>query len=157
MSESTESTDFPASWRWESDGDIERGRFVRFTSGPTKLYGRKPIAVLEVDGEERSIWITTHLLFQAFKEELERRENNTLEPGEEITIRWSGKKDPEGGGPSYHVHRITFHSSPGDSPESTFGLGTPTLNLGESDTGEPVSAPNMGGPATDEDDGIPFG
>jgi hypothetical protein len=151
--EDSATTDFPQAWLWETDGDIERGKFVRFTTGPTKLYGRKPIAVLDVAGEERSIWITTHLLFAAFKEELERRENNTLEPGEEITIRWSGKKQPDGGGPSYHVHRTTFHASPGDRPENMFGLGTPTLNLGESDTGEPVEALSSGRP---DDDDIPY-
>ena len=108
-------------------GDRRRhraGEVRPLTTGPTRLYGRKPIAVLEVDGEERSIWITTTVLFESFKAELESRERHALDPGEEITIRYAGKKQPDGGGPAYHVHRVSFGNSPGDSPEEMFDLGT---------------------------------
>jgi hypothetical protein len=150
---STDSTDFPRAWLWDADGDIVKARFVKFDVGPTKLYGKKPIAVLDVDGEQRSVWLTTTVLFAAFKEELETRDSQTLNEGELITIRWLGKAESKAGGPAYHRHKVVFHDSPGGSPESLFGLGTPTLNLGEFDTGEPVETSSSGRP---DDSDIPY-
>jgi len=110
---------------------------VRLTSGPTKLYGRQPIVVLEVDGEERSVWLNRFVLRQAFKEEFERRGKVELTPGEEISISWQGKATPKGGGTPYHRYEVTFHQGAGEQLEDMFGLGEPTPRLGESDTGEP--------------------
>ena len=146
MENVAEQADYPAAWMWEADGDIERGSFVKFDKGMTKLYGAKPIAVIAVDNEQRSVWLTTTVLFESFKRELESRENHTLEPGERISIHYGGKKQPDGGGPAYHVHKVTFHDSPGQSTEEMFGLGTPTPRLGESGSAEPDEQP----------DGIPF-
>jgi hypothetical protein len=150
VAEQAEQADFPRAWLWESDGNIESAKFVKFDKGMTKLYGAKPIVVLEVDGEERSVWLTTTVLFETFKRELESRESHALDPGETISIRWAGKKQPNGGGPAYHVHRVTFHDSPGQSPEAMFNLGTPTQRLGESDA-EPVAVLS-----DDHDDDIPY-
>jgi len=61
-------SDFPQFWDFANDGDIIRGKALRMTKGPTKLYGSKPIAVLEIDGEERSVWLSRFVLREAFKE-----------------------------------------------------------------------------------------
>ncbi len=149
---STDSTsEFPQAWLWDADGDIIEASFVRFDVGPTKLYGKKPIVVVNVGDEERAVWLTTTVLFESFKEELEQRENHTLEPGEKLTIRWLGKAEPKTGGPAYHRHKVVFHNSPGSSAEALFGFGTQTKRLGESEEdAEPAAIPDA------VDDGIPY-
>ena len=150
--DSSTDSDFPQYWDFEADGDITRGKAVRMTKGATKLYGSKPIAVLEVDGEERSVWLSRFVLREAFKEEFEARGKVELVPGEEISIKWLGKKQPKGGGPAYHNFEVLFHQGAGENLEGLFGLGESTERMGESDTGEPVSTSSV----SDGDDKIPF-
>ena len=123
---------FPQAWIWEDDGNIDHGKFVRLTTGPTKLYGTQPIAVLEVGDEERSVWLNRFVLRQQFKEEFERRGKVELEPGEEISITWLGKVTPKGGGPPYHRFETVFHEGAGEQLEDMFELGRPSERLGES-------------------------
>jgi hypothetical protein len=82
-----ESAEFPESWIWEDDGPLVSGRFVRFDRGRTKDYGDKVIVVLDVDGEQRSVWLMTTVLHGKLHDELEQRPGHRLESGERITIK----------------------------------------------------------------------
>ena len=123
------------------------------TKGSTKLYGQKPIAVLEIDGEERAVWLSRFVLREAFREEFGSRGKVELVPGEEISIKWLGLKQPKGGGPAYHNYEVVFHQGAGENLDDMFGLGQQATRLGESESAEPVSA---GDPSETEADGIPF-
>ena len=74
-----ESAEYPKSWLWAEDGNLVSGRFLRFDEGTTREYGSKVIAVLDVGGEERGVWLTTNVLFNRFKDELERRSSKRIE------------------------------------------------------------------------------
>ena len=96
---SAEQPSYPKSWDWEVDGPTAAGTFVRFDSGPTKGYGRKPICVLGVDGEERSVWILETALFGRIRDELAQRRGRTSgrragrdSPGE-MEKRQDGKRE----------------------------------------------------------------
>ena len=69
---------YPRTLLWEEDGedlgDRRRvsGRFVGLDEAPTRN-GLKPILVLEIDGEERSVWVLHGPFQDKLTEELERR------------------------------------------------------------------------------------
>lgn len=119
---SNSESDYPKAWRFDEDGGITEEPFVKFTSGPTKDFGRKPICVLDIDGVERSVWLLHDVLFQAFRRELQTRPSKTLEPAERISIKYVGRKQNEDKSRSYVDYRVTFHDSPEESTESLFRL-----------------------------------
>lgn len=142
--ESNSESGYPPAWRFGEEGDIVEAAFVRFTTGPTKDYGRKPIVVLNIDGAERSVWLLHDVLFQAFRRELQTRPSKTLEQDESISIRLLGKKQNEEKTRSYTDYRTTFHDSPEESTESIFGLDD------EQEGGPEPSSESA------QDDGVPF-
>ena len=88
---------YPRTLLWEEDaedlGDHRRvsGRFVGIDEAPTKN-GLKPILVLEIDGEERSVWVLHGPFLSKLTEELERRPNGEFTPGELIVIEQAKEK-----------------------------------------------------------------
>jgi hypothetical protein len=113
--------EFPESWIWDQNGEMVSGAFVEFTRGQTRDFGPKPIVVLEVDGQRRSIWLNTAVLFRRFKDELQQRPEHRLVEGEQITIRRLNKvESPDAIGP-YWKFRVVFQSSPEPSVDEMFG------------------------------------
>lgn len=113
--------EFPQSWIFDEDGDQVAGTYVRFDRGQTKEFGSKVIVVLNVDGAERSIWLTQTAVYSKFRQELENRSSQTLEPGERVFIRRGekvkGKNDRE-----YWAFVVAFPDRPELSARDLFEL-----------------------------------
>ncbi len=90
-------TGYPETWKFAEHGDLVAGTFVRFDEGPTRDYGMRVILVLDVDGAERSIWLSQTALFNKVRDELNRRTSKTLEPGERVVIQRHEKTTSENG------------------------------------------------------------
>lgn len=153
-------TGYPETWKFAEHGDLVAGTFVRFDEGPTRDYGLKVILVLDVDGVERSVWLSQTALFNKVKDELNRRTSNTLEPGERVIVQRHGKTTSENGR-SYWPFAVSFPDRPEKSTADLFGLDeghvkepgrlpTPEVEGARLPTPEAESAP------VDPDDGIPF-
>jgi hypothetical protein len=151
-----ETLEFPESWIWDQDGETVSGTFAGFTRGQTRDFGPKPIVVLDgVDGEPRSIWLTTAVLYGRFRDELQQRPDHRLNEGERITIRRLEKvESPDAMGP-YWKFRVVFHDAPELSVDELFDL----------DEQPPLEPPPEPKPAkktakkakrTESGDGIPF-
>jgi hypothetical protein len=143
-----ESAEFPRAWLWDEDGETVSGTFVGFTQGQTRNFGRKVIALLDVDGERRSLWLNSTVLLGKFRDELQGRPDQRLGQGERITVSRLGKvASAEAMGP-YWKFAVLFHDRPEPSVEELFDLG-----------GEPeprASAPDSGDEAVGADDDISF-
>jgi hypothetical protein len=61
------------------------GIFDRYDVGVTKDGDEKPIAVLEIDGRERSLWLLSKVLKNQFRK-------LNPEQGERLVIRFAGEK-----------------------------------------------------------------
>jgi hypothetical protein len=84
---------FPRSWRWDEDGLVAAGAYVRLSEGPSAYdSGPVPVVTLKVDGEERGIWLSQTALRGKFVSELERRQARDFNPGERITIERGAEK-----------------------------------------------------------------
>jgi hypothetical protein len=118
---SDELGEFPEAWRWNEHGAVVSGTFVKFDRGQTKDYGPKVIVVLDVDGEQRSIWLTATVLFGKFKDELGNRPEHCLEPGERITIKRLDKVETKDAVAPYWKFNVIFHDSPELTTEDLFG------------------------------------
>ena len=114
-----EGNDYPANWIFDEHGETIAGTFVRFERGQTKNYGSKPIAVLEVDGAERSLWLNTAVLAGKFRDELRERPQRELAPGERIVVTRIGKATTEDGR-EYWNFRILFPDRPALSTGELF-------------------------------------
>ncbi len=137
--------DYPPAHLWDEHGDLVDGRFIRFDKGRTRDYGAKPVLVLDVDGDERSVWLLQTVLFEEVRRELAERPNHDLIPGERVVIR---RLEPKIGdtGRTYRPFRVLFPDRPRTSTSELFDLG---------------SIPKPATPAededeTDEDDEPPF-
>ncbi len=139
-----EKPSYPAYWDFAEDGPLLSARFVKFDQGQTRQYGPKPICVLEVGGEERSLWLTQTVLYQRFRDELLRRPDRTLAVGERISVERHEKKRTEDGRYEYTPFTIVFHDAPSVSETDLFELDSPA---------ETKKAPE---PQPADDDGIPF-
>jgi hypothetical protein len=133
-------SDFPRNWRWDDDGDELEGTFLEFDEGPT-AYGDKPILVLEVDGEPRSVWLLETAIQSRFADEVAKRPARDLTVGERIQIR-RGDIVTSGTGRDYRAFKVRFPDRP--KRKASEILGKPTGESPESD-----EEPN-------EDDDVPF-
>jgi hypothetical protein len=145
----TEEQQYPRSWLWDEDGDVCAGRFVRFDRGPTKGYGKKTIAVLEVTGEDRSVWLYQTALYGGFRDELVDRPVHELVPGERVVIQRGEMKETEDGSREYRDFTVLFPDRPQPSTEQLF----PDL-----DSPRRVEGPEKteGGESDGKDDDVPF-
>ena len=147
-----ESNDYPANWIFDEHGETIAGAFVRFERGQTKNYGAKPIAVLEVDGAERSLWLNTAVLAGKFRDELQQRPQRELQPGERIVVTRLEKKTAENGQKSYWNYRVLFPDRPTLSTGDLFDFEDepPRQQAPQPSTADEPA------PATGQDDDIPF-
>jgi len=127
-----------------ADGEQVSGTFVRFTKGFTRDFGEKTIAVLMVDGVERSIWLTQTVLYGKFRDEVRSRANRRIEQGERIGIRRNGKVESEDAMGSYWGFSVGFPDRPELDLEELFGL----------DDEKPAVEPEK--PAELVEDDVPF-
>lgn len=109
--------DFPRNWRFDEDGAEVRGTFVKFDVGQTQEYGDCPILVLNVEGEERSVWLFHTALRSKFQKEVNRRD---LEVGEQINIKQAGMKK-SGNNRSYQNYMVAFVDAPPLDAKAIFG------------------------------------
>jgi hypothetical protein len=141
--------DYPEKWIFSEHGETIAGTFLRFERGQTKNYGSKPIAVLEVDGAERSLWLNTAMLVGKFRDELEQRPERELVPGERIVVTRLGKTRTEDGNTEYWKFRVLFPDRPALSTNELFDFeGEPPPRRTE-----PEQKPE---PEQKRDDDIPF-
>jgi hypothetical protein len=148
-----EETSYPAAWLFDEDGDTASGTFIKFDRAPTKEYGMKTIAVLQIAEEDRSIWLHWDALFNRFKQEVTRRPGQTLEHGERVIVKKLGLRESKNGR-KYEDFEVLFPDRPPPTQAELWG-----------DIFEPVTEPEAGTPelagegpeagAVDED-GIPF-
>ena len=117
------SSSYPRSWVWDVDGDLCSDTFVRFDQGPTRGYGPKPIAVLRVAGEERSVWLMQTALYGSFRNELTSRSLPELVPGERVVIQRKEMKPNAAGTATYRDFDVHFPDRPQASVSELFDLG----------------------------------
>jgi hypothetical protein len=123
------------------DGMVADGRFVRFTEGPTKDGRMLPILVLEVDGEERSVWLFHEALAAKFKDEVARRASGDLVVSEPIRIEQLGRRQSATGDRSYVDYSVVFPERPTKSAREILGLSSAGSNSGDGRTADPIAAP----------------
>jgi hypothetical protein len=121
-------TRYPRTFLWEEDGEDlgdrrrVKGRFVTIDEAPTKQGGLKPILVLEVDGEERSVWVLHESFLNKLTEELERRPNGEFTLGELIVVeQWKEKAIGEASGRPYVPYKARFPERPQRSQKQILG------------------------------------
>ncbi len=142
--------DYPEVWRFDEHGETVAGTFLRFERGQTRNYGAKPIAVLEVDGAERSLWLNTAALAGKFRDELEQRPERDLITGERIVVKRLGKTTTQDGQTEYWNYRVLFPDKPALRTSELFDF------EGEPPRQEPEQ-PKAETPApAGRDDDIPF-
>jgi len=112
-------TDFPRTWSFDEDGDVVAGTFVELGEAPT-ANGYRPILTLDVAGEARTIWLFWESLTSKFREEVERRPDGDLEPGERITIERGDWKE-SGAGRRYRAFSVKFPDRPRRSARDILG------------------------------------
>lgn len=134
-------SDFPRNWRWDEDGDDVVGRYVRIDEAPTS-YGEKPIVVLEINGEERSVWLLETALRNRVADEVAKRPSGDLTPGERVVIH-RGDKKRSAAGREYRAFTARFPDARKRSAMEILGASS-----------EPVAEIESG--ASRDGDGIPF-
>src|SRR5438034_1020679 len=102
---------FPVTWRWDEHGHTIHGLYVRMDEAVTD-YGRKAILVLDVDGEERSIWLFDSALVSKFQEQLATRATGDFTPGERILIERGAEKVESANGRRYWPYKVRFPDAP---------------------------------------------
>ena len=103
-------TTYPRGWRFEDDGDRLDGRYVGIDEGTTSN-GPCPIAVLEVDGERRAVWLFHAALRLKFMEEVKRRASGDLTVGERVAIERGQMRDGANGR-KYRGYTVQFPDAP---------------------------------------------
>lgn len=111
---------YPRGWQWEVDGDELVGTFVEIGEAPTAS-GYRPIVILEVAGERRTLWLFHEALRSKFAQEVARRPEGDLRPGEPVLVRRLGEKQ-SAYGRTYVDYRVVFAESPRRSPRDILGL-----------------------------------
>jgi hypothetical protein len=134
---------YPQTWIWDEHGDVIEGTYVELSEAHTRFDGEpRPILVLEVAGEKRTVWLFHTALQNQLREELLRRPDNELRVGEPIRIERLGKQESENGF-TYMNYRASFPESPKRSALNILG-------------GSGGRAELEGEPESELDDGIPF-
>lgn len=108
---------YPRNWKFDEDGPIVSGRYVRMSGGYTRAYGEKPILVLALDsGEEVGVWIFHTALGSKVARELMRCTSGDFDPGEQVTIEQLGWSQPDGRTAAYMNYRVEFANAVQQSP-----------------------------------------
>lgn len=135
-------SDYPRNWRFDEDGGDVEGRYVRISAAPTS-YGEKPIVVLEIDGEERSVWLLETALRNRIADEVAKRPSGDLTPGERVVIH-RGDKKTSAAGREYRAFTARFPDAPKRSAAEILGASSESAAENESASG------------ASRDDDIPF-
>jgi hypothetical protein len=106
-----DSTEFPRNWRFDEDGLELVGLYVRSDEGQT-ANGPCPILILEIDGEERTVWCFHTALRRRIADEVARRPSGDLKKGERVVIRQGEKKTTAEGGREYISYFTRFPDAP---------------------------------------------
>jgi hypothetical protein len=136
---------FPEFYEWDTDGNELEGAYVAFTSIPTKVYGEKPALILHVGTADRTIPLWDTALGNRFRDEIARRPDGDLVPGERVLIRRGGMVDGANGY-KYRAYKVVFPDAPKRSPKDILGAH-------EAGTEPAVQTPPAGEPDTEQ---IPF-
>ena len=113
----------PTTWRWDEHGHPIRGTYVRMDEAATD-YGRSAIVVLDVDGEERSVWLFEAAIVSKFRDELAKRPSGDFTAGERVEIDRGAEKVESANGRSYWPYRVRFPDAPKRSAGDILGVGT---------------------------------
>lgn len=140
----TDESEYPRHWNWVEDGLTVEGTYVKTDSAPS-AYGQKAILVLSVEGEERSIWITTEALRAKLAAELERRKARNFDSGERISITRGAEKKVSANDREYWPFTIHFPDAPASDTADLLGASLPSGGTDRGDEG-----PN------DDGDVVPF-
>lgn len=123
------SSEFPAWWDWDEDGEEIAGTFQRAGRGFT-ANGERAFVVLDVDGVERTVWLHHTVLQAIFAREVQRRADKQIAVGERIELQRLGER-AGGNGRDYTNYRASFPDGPVPSQTDIFGpppelAGSPT-------------------------------
>lgn len=140
-----EGSSYPETWLWDEHGDVCSGQFVRFDKAATREYGKKLILVLDVEGQERSVWLLQTALYERVRDELADRPNRQLNPGERVAIHRKAETTTKDGKRTYRPFQLYFPDRPELDLAREFDLARPNP--------KPESEQNEG---SDDDDDIPF-
>jgi hypothetical protein len=153
---------YPRTFLWEEDGEDlgdrrrVRGRFVTLDEAPTKQGGLKPILVLEIDREQRSVWMLHEPFLNKLTEELERRPSGEFTPGEEIVVeQWKEKKIGEASGRPYVPYKVAFPERPKRSQKDILGARKPASDV-IADESDFANADEQVATENGQDEDIPF-
>jgi hypothetical protein len=112
---------FPRAWMWDDDGNLAVGTFVKVDRAPTRGFGPRTVVVLDIDGEERSLWLLNEALFNQFRTEVQSRPDRKLTPGERVVAQRLGKRTSESTGRTYVDFRVAFPDRPPPTIEALWG------------------------------------
>jgi hypothetical protein len=146
--------EFPRSWRFgtgkDEDGLTIEGTFVGWSRGHTE-HGSKPILLLEVGGEVRSVWLMQTVLRSKIARKVGERRSHDFEPGERIVITELGRVQPKGDRSGKQPYRNFAVNCPDEQPLTASAV------LGEELDDEQGSIDENGDvKPTPADDDIPF-
>jgi hypothetical protein len=113
---------YPRSWSWAEDGLRAAGAFVGVDEGPTD-YGRRPILVLEIDGQARGIWVTQEALRSQLGDELARRGESDFVVGEPVVVERGAEKKQSAAGRDYWPFKVEFPNAPRRTAAELLGVG----------------------------------
>jgi hypothetical protein len=141
MTSLPQESDFPRYWDWDDDGLTADGVYEKTDRAPSQ-YGEKAILILEINGEQRSVWVNTESLRGKLADELERRNARDFNIGERIVITRAAEKKTSSNDRQYWPFKVDFPDGPKSDAAGLLGA-------------------NPGGPKPDAgeatgDDGIPF-
>jgi hypothetical protein len=129
-------SDYPRNWNWDVDGDEIEGAFVELDEAPT-AYGSRPIVVLDVAGEKRTLWLLETALRSSFADEASRRSSSDgFTVGERIIVR-RGAMRQSSTGRSYRSFKALFLDRPKRSAAQILGPATLELATSPADDGIP--------------------
>ena len=77
--------------------------------------------ILDIDGEERSIWLLNEALFNQFRQEIQSRPERKLASGERVVVQRLGKRKSESTGREYVDFRVHFPDRPEPTLEQLWG------------------------------------
>ncbi len=122
QSKSPEASEYPRFWDWDEDGKSVEGMFLRANVGYT-ANGPRPFVVLDVDGDERTIWLLHDVLRNQFAREVHRRPNKAIDVGETIRIHQLEPRESQtNAGRAYTNYRTEFPQGPATTQVDVFGL-----------------------------------
>jgi hypothetical protein len=132
-----EAADYPETWKFNEHGDRVAGGFVRFEQGQTKEFGPRVLMILDVNGVERTVWLSQTALHGRVRDELNRRPSKRLEPGERVVIKRLEKKMGESGR-EYWAFQVLFPDRPELEPSDLFDLDEGIVRYEKEKPAEPV-------------------